>query len=211
MTKLPVGRRLAGFAVAVILGHHVGTIFKPLGLLGAETEWADWIDLAVPYAVVGAAAAVLLRAGADRVTWLLAALGGVVYVQGHGIHLAANSIGNARGNAQPVHLWDEVVGHYIWYAGLYLLLWALVRAVPRVPAGPASWPVAALFGLTLTTNGIEGGTALFTLAIAVAFTIWALRRRDPRMWLAFGLSAVLMIGWGAYWQGFPQFSELGWI
>lgn len=211
MTGQPVGRRLAAFAVAVIIGHHVGTIFKPLGLLGAKTEWADWIDLTVPYAVVGVALAVLLRAGADRRTWLLAAVGGVVYVQGHGIHLAANSIGNARGDAQPVHLWDEVVGHYIWYAGLYLLLWALARMVRPVPAGPASWPLAALLGLTLTTNGIEGGTPLLTLAVAVAFAVWAVRRSDPRMGLVFVLSAALMLGWGAYWQGFPQFSELDWI
>ena len=204
------GRWLAGFAVAVIVGHHVGTIAKPLGTVGA-TEWADWVDLLTPYAVVGTALLVLLRSGADRATWLLAAVGTVVYVQGHGLHLAANSIGNARGDAAPVHLWDEVIGHYVWYGGLYLLLWALGRALPVVPRGPWAWPLAALLGLTLATNGIEGGTPLLTLAVSLALAGWGLRRRDPLLVLAPGLTVLLLCGWGLYWQGFPQFSELGWI
>ncbi len=210
-TTRRTGGWLAGFALAVIIGHHVGTLAKPLGTTGGQTEWADWIDLLTPYAVVGTALVVLLRAGTDRTTWLLAALGAVVYVQGHGIHLAANSVGNARGSDQPVHLWDEVIGHYVWYGGLYLLLWALARAVDRVPRGGWGWPLAVLLGLTLTTNGIEGGTPYLTLAVVIAFAGWAVRRHDHVMTTAFAVAAVLLIGWGAYWQGFPQFSELGWI
>lgn len=204
-------RWLAGFALAVVVGHHVGTLVGPLGELGGGTEWADWVDLLTPYAVVGTTLGVLLAAGADRATWLLAALGGVVYVQGHGVHLSANSIGNARGDARPVHLWDEVVGHYVWYAGLYLLLWALVRVVRPVPAGRWSWPLAVLLGLTLATNAVEGATPYLTLAVAGAFLVVAVRRRDPRLGAAFAVTAFGLVGWGLYWQGFPEFSELGWI
>lgn len=213
-------RWLGWFALAVIIGHHVGTIFGPLGEVGAHTEWADWVDLATPYAVVGTALGVLLAARAERRAWLVAALGAVVYADGHGIHLAANSVGNARGPAQPVHLWDEVIGHYVWYAGLFLLVAALaVTLVDRPRPGPGAWPLAALFGLTAATNGIEGGTPYFTLAVAVAFVGYGWRHRAGAGVLllpAYGVTLVALVGWGAYWaiaegRAFPQFSELGWI
>ncbi|MCU1672221.1 MAG: hypothetical protein JWN77_334 [Frankiales bacterium] len=204
-------RWLAGFAVAVVAGHHVGTLVGPAGGLAGGTEWADWVDLITPYAVVGSALGALASARADRRTWLVAAPGTVVYVQGHGVHLAANSIGNARGDARPVHLWDEVVGHYLWYGGLYLMMWALVRVVRPVPGGSWSWPLAALVGLTLATNAIEGATPHLTLAVALAFLAVAVRRRDPRLVLLFAVTVVALAGWGLYWQGFPEFSELGWI
>lgn len=209
------GRWLAAFALSVVLGHHVGTIFGSLGDLGPGAEWADWIDLLTPYAVIGSTLACLLATGADRRTWLVAAVGALVYAQGHGIHLSANSIGNARGNGQPVHLWDEVVGHYLWYGGTYLLVAALARALlgDRLTS-TWRWPLAALFGLTMTTNGIEGGTPYLTLAVALAFCAWGwLNRAGSGLVLltAYGATTVLLLGWGIYWQSFPQFSELGWI
>lgn len=203
-------RWLAFFAVAVIVGHHVGTIVGPFGEVGGRTEWADWADLLTPYAVVGTALAALLAAGASRRAWVVAAVGAVAYVQGHGIHLAANSVGNARGDAAPVHLWDEVIGHYVWYGGLYLLVAAL--ALARIASGSAwRWPLAALFGFTVATNGIEGGTPVFTLVAAAAFLAWGVRRRDGLLLGAFGVATVLLAGWGLYWRGFPEFSDLGWI
>lgn len=38
-----------------------------------------------------------------------------MYASGHGIHLAANSIGNVS-PGPTARLWDEVVGHCVWYA-----------------------------------------------------------------------------------------------
>jgi hypothetical protein len=171
-------RWLAAFAVAVVIGHHVGTLFGPLGEVGSQTEWADWADLMTPYAVVGTALGALLAAGADRQAWLVAAVGTVVYADGHGIHLAANSVGNARGNGQPVHLWDEVVGHYVWYAGLFLLVAALaITLADRSRPSGAAWLPAVLFGVTAATNGIEGGTPYFTLLVALAFVDYGWRHR----------------------------------
>ena len=159
---------------------------------------------------MGCALAALLAAGASRRAWVLAAAGAVAYVQGHGLHLAANSVGNARGDAPPVHLWDEVMGHYVWYGGLYLLVAALALA-PFETRSAWRWPLAALFGFTIATNGVEGGTAVLTLAVSVAFLAWGVRRRESLLWSAFGVATALLAGWAVYWQGFPQFSELGWI
>jgi uncharacterized membrane protein YagU involved in acid resistance len=209
-----VNRRLAGFAVTVVVGHHVGVIFRPLGAVG-PTYWADWIDLAVPYAVVGLAAAVLVAARAERRAWVVFGLGGIVYVQGHGIHLAANSIGHFDvGDTE--HLWDEVVGHYLWYGGLTVVVAALAVALQRRPLPRSRWGgiLAVSFGFTVFTNSVEGGTPVLGLAAAVAFIAWGARRRERMGWLlvpAYGVALVALVGWGLYWRGFPQFSELGWL
>ena len=46
---------------------------------------------------------------ADRATYVLLAIGSWLYVSGHGIHLAANSIWNTE-PSRTAELWDEYVG-----------------------------------------------------------------------------------------------------
>lgn len=108
---------LCWFAIAVVVGMQAGTIFKPLGSVG-DTRVADWIDLAVPFAILGCAVMMLSSAGAARSSWVVMFLGGVAFALGHGLHLAANSISNVAdttvADASIVHLWDEVASHYIW-------------------------------------------------------------------------------------------------
>ena len=208
-----VNRRLAAFAVAFGIGHHVGVLFDWLGSVGT-THWADWIDLAVPYAVVGLAVAVLAAANADRRAWVVLAIGGIAYTQGQGIHLAANSIARAD-PGDTAHLWDEVVGHHIWYGGLALVVAALTLALEDrpMPASPWAYPLAVAFGLTVFTNDVEGGTAVLGIVTAILFIAWGLRRRRAGRLLvaAYGVALAGLVAWGLYWLGFPQFSELGWI
>ena len=136
-----------------------------------------------------------------------------MYAEGHGIHLAANSIGNARGGGQPVHLWDEVVGHYVWYAGLALLILALARSC-RPALTPLSGLLAVGVGITHATNGVEGGTAVFSLLLAAAYLVCF--RRTAVVLVTYATSVALLAGWGLWWgltegRFFPQFSELGWL
>jgi hypothetical protein len=214
MTPRRVWGWVTAFAVAVIVGHHVGTIFKDFGALG-DADWADWIDIAVPYLVLGAAAMVLRRAGVDRATWGLYWVGAILYTQGHGIHLSANSIGNVAPSPR-VHLWDEVVGHYLWYAGWALVVVALGRALmTRERARGYTWyAVALLYGLTWMTNNVEGGTPVLGLAVAATFTLWGWIHRDRagiHLFAAYGVALVLLVAFWVWQGGFPQFSELGWI
>lgn len=207
-------RWLAAFAVAVSIGQHTGVISEPLGEIGT-TRVADWLDLAVPYAVVGIAAAFLASVVAPRRAWLIFAAGGIAYTQGHGIHLAANSIANVDPSSTS-HLWDEVVGHYVWYGGLAVIVAALVLAAGDRPRtrNLVGIALAVLFGFTVFTNSVEGGTPLLGLATGVVFVAWGLGRRDRLAWLlvpAYAVAVVGLVGWGVYWLGWPQFSELGWI
>jgi hypothetical protein len=207
-------RWLAVLAVAYGITHHFGFALAPLGTIG-QTRWADWIDLLTPYAVLLPAAAALHAGGAARRHWILYLAGALTYVEGHGIHLAANSVGNIA-PSDIAHLWDEYTGHYLWYGGLTLVLAALAAALARrEPARGALAPVlAAATGITFTTNALEGHTALASLAAAAAFTAWGWATRDRlgRLLLpAFAPALLLLTAHGIWHRGFPAPSDLGWI
>jgi hypothetical protein len=194
-------------AVLYNLLHHLGTLPGGLGDAGGGTRWVDWLDLLTPYAVVGTALAALARAGTDRRGWWTALLGAGTYVSGHGVHLAANSIGNVRGDVAPVALWDEVVGHWLWYAGVALLVVALARSV-ALPARPVGYALALATGLTWTTNALAGTNGAGSLAVAAGLAAWGWRRRGTgtgRLLLAaFGTSALLLATYGVVHLGFPE-------
>ena len=173
-------RWLLAWAVAYGLTHHLGLLPDGLGAAGGATRWADWLDLLVPYFVIGTALAALAAVGTDTRGWVTAAVAAVMYAQGHGMHLAANSISNTRGDGPPVHLWDEIVGHLLCYGGLALMVAALARGF--APAGPRlgrwSGAVAVLTGITWTTNAVGAdGLILAGLAGAAALSAYGWRLR----------------------------------
>ncbi len=220
-----VGRPLAALALAVVVFLQIGTVARPLGDLGG-TRAADWLDLLTPWAVVGAATWVLLRArpGPQPATWALLGIGAVAFAEGGGLHLAANSVSNAgpTGHAADVaYLWDETVSHWIWYVGLLLVLAAVTVAVLRgagpVPrTGPVGLLLAAATGFSLANTWIEGRTPWLGLAAAVGFLAVGLRhrRRGGLLWVVcFGLALVQLVGWGTYWwladgRVFPEYYEV---
>ena len=216
------GRAFGGWLVLFALGyvvlHHAGTIFTDLGDVGdTRTRWADWIDLLTPYVVTGTVGGALRGGGASRGSWTTFWFAAILYTQGHGIHLSANSIRNVvPGDGEPAYLWDEHVGHYLWYVGFYLLLAALALALAdrRTRGGIAGHMLALLVGFTSFTNSIEGQTPWLGIGAAVVFSVWGLLTRDGmgRLLLtAYGSSLVLFAVFGLWQGGFPEFSELGWI
>ena len=209
---MTAGQWVAVWAIAYNLLHHLGALPVGLGDAGGGTRWVDWGTLLTPYIVVGSALAALRAAGTDLRGWMIALLGAALYVQGHGINLAANSISNARGDAAPAYLWDEVVGHWLWYAGFALLVVALARVVD-LPARRVSVFLAVATGLTWTTNALEGTTAVRSLTVAAALAGWGWQRRSEgtgRLLLAaFGTSTALLAVYGLWHLGFPAPSELG--
>ena len=156
-------------------------MFADLGDVGdTRTRWADWIDLLTPYVVTGAAAGALRGGGASRGTWTLFWFATVLYTQGQGIHLAANSINNAvAGDAEPAYLWDEHVGHYLWYVGFYLVVVALAVALAdrRPRGGLGAHLLALLVGFTTFTNSVEGQTPWLGIGASVVFAV--LGAADP--------------------------------
>jgi hypothetical protein len=194
------GRGLALTAAAYAVLHHLGSLPAGLGPAPAGTRWVDWVDLVVPYAVLLPAAATLAAAPATARTWLLFAVGAVAYADGHGIHLAANSVANTR-PGETAHLWDEVVGHLVWYGGVALVTAALAatthrRPRPRGPAGPA---LALAAGVTWGTNALGGvGTAVpaLVLALAAAAAGWRGRGGLPVVLVIAGAAGALTVAAG---------------
>lgn len=180
---------LAIAALAYALFHHVGLLPSGLGRAGSGTRWADWIDLLTPYAVLVPAAMTLRAASASGWLWTLFTLGGLAYAEGHGVHLAANSVGNAAPGT-TAHLWDEIVGHYVWYGGVAGVTAALAVTMRRRPRAthPLAYVLTVAAGLTWATNAIGGGTTALGLVLAIAVTTFGWRHRS-------GLPVLLAVGY----------------
>ena len=188
-------RWLAAWAVSYNVAHHLGLL--PAADAGGGTRWNDWLDLAVPYAVVGTALAALAACRTDRRGWVAGLVGAGLYAQGHGLHLGANSIANARGPAAPVHLWDEVVGHALWYAGVAVLITVLVRAAADVAPTTVGWALAAATGVTWATNALGAeGLPPYGLAVALGLAAYGWQRRTGagRLLLAGSAVSTLVLG-----------------
>ncbi|HEY3181652.1 MAG TPA: hypothetical protein VGJ77_02365 [Gaiellaceae bacterium] len=205
-----VARPLVAFASAVLIFHLLPA------LVGDPA--ADWIDLVTPFAVLGAAALVLRAVAARGLPVVAAAAAAILYVDGHGIHLAANSIKHEhpRGDVLSVaNFWDEDWGHFEWHLGLFILVAALCLAARGAPVSlTAGIATAVLLGFTFFTITVEGGTWWLELAATAAFVPWALRARRPVLSSCAGAYALgaMLIGIWAVWQGgVPEFSDIGWI
>jgi hypothetical protein len=205
---------LLAVAAAFAVFHHVPAL--------AGESAGDWIDLATPFAVAAAVAATLAVLGGGLWPVALAVLGGILYVDGHGIHLAANSIGHEKlaGEAERVrHFWDESFSHHEWHLGWILLLAAIClaeRLSRRPRERPRSLAVAAvtaiLLGFTLFTSTVEGATWWLALAGTALFAVWAWKEPRPLLVTCaagFGLAAVLIAAYAIWQVGVPEFTDAG--
>lgn len=212
-------RPLAWFVVGYSMMHHNG-------LMGTSAAWTgtrltDWVDVATPFAVLLPLLWFLWLQQPGPRAWLTAAIGSILYVEGHGIHLSSNSIGNvatpdgaSQNSLDIIHLWDEVVGHYVWYLGLAVVVAACALSVRGRSVGVPQVALVvggALVGITWATNALEGGTALASLAVSILALVPALRRKQglASALAACGSSSVLILtSYAAMHGGFPQPSSL---
>jgi hypothetical protein len=200
-------RALLAFAVAVFVFHQLPSLV------------GDWIDLLTPFVVIGAAA-LLIGRRAGTLVLVVAIIGALLYVDGHGIHLAANSINNEdpTGDAKDVaHFWDEEWGHFEWHLGWFVLIAALALAERARVIRIRRWEAvvsAVLLGWTFFVSTVEGGSWWLELIAAAVFIPWALKVRSPILVTAaagFALAALMIGIWAVWQQGMPQFSDVGWI
>jgi uncharacterized membrane protein YagU involved in acid resistance len=209
---------LGCFLVGYNVMHHSG-LFGSANV-GWGSRLADWIDLATPFAVLLPLLGFMWLQHPQLRLWAAAAIGTLLYAEGHGIHLSANSISNVAGTRatqqarDTTHLWDEVVGHYVWYLGLAVVIIACAASVRGRSLGtpPLALIVGgALCGLTWATNGLEGGTAVGSLVVSVAAIVPALRRHRglaPALAAGGATAAVVLTSYALWHGGFPQPSSL---
>jgi len=183
---------VTGLAYAAV--HHLGLLPSGVGTTVDGTRVADWLDLAVPWLVLVPAAQTLQTAKVDARVWWTFGAGALAYASGHGIHLAANSVGNVE-PGPTAHLWDEVVGHYVWYAGVAGLLVALAMSMAGRPRPPlVGYLLAIAVGLTWASNAVGGGTEWFSLAVALVAAWWGwTKRRQLGGILAVGFAPAVVV------------------
>jgi len=163
----------------------------------------------------------------------------VFWVQGQGMHLSANSINNLIESLAQNHIidnsatdiyrltyfFDEYLSHLLWHFGILGLTALLIYREWNRPAQKSTiWWAAILagliYGFTYFCTFLEGKTVMMGLPFAVVivtFTlISALKDLSKRpvlafFFLAFLTACLLFAGWGLYWGGFPEFSDVGLI
>ncbi len=185
---------LLAFAASVFVFHQAPS-FAPAPI-------GDAIDLLTPFAVIGSSTGLIASLGWPRFAAGVALVAGLLYVHGHGIHLAANSIANEGpvGAAEDItYFWDERFSHIEAQLGWYGLVAAFCLAERDGPKRPVRTavlvPAAGLLGWTFFTSGVEGQTWQIALAATAAFAV-----------------CTLLIGVWAVWQGgVPEFSDSGFL
>ena len=170
--------------------------------------------------------------GQEVAFMVLAAL----WVEGQAMHLSANSINNlieslARNHVVDMtptdiyrlaYFFDEHLGHYLMHVGMLGLAALLIYREWRKPTGQVSmlWAVilaGVIYGIVYFCLFIEGGTvalglpfglAIVSLAVMAGWTAIGQRPVLAFFGLACLVAVILFAGWGLYWGGFPQFSEV---
>jgi hypothetical protein len=212
-------RWLLAFAVSVFVFHQAPAF--------APAPVGDAIDLLTPVAVIGSASGLIASLGWPRVAAGFAMVAALVYVHGHGVHLAANSIHNEHpvGAAEDTaYFWDERFSHVEAQLGWYGLVAAFCLAERDAPGRSVRTGVlvaaAGLLGWTFFTSAVEGQIWPIQLAATALFVGWALVARGedgrPRAVLrtsaaAFALGALLTGVWAVWQGGVPEFSDTGFI
>ena len=177
---------------------------------------------------------ILFRLDADKAPGLKAniifLLITAFWVEGQGMHLASNSIGHLLKGMEGsdiynlIYFYDEVLSHYLWHFGIVGLSALVIFRQWRNPftEGQAvSWlPILAgiIHGFTLFIIVIEAGTAslgvTFSILVTLLGLIWGWKRFSQQPLLLFLfvtclVATMLFAGWGIYWRGLPEFSEVG--
>ena len=208
--RLDRERAFFAFALALLAFHHLPTIdLLNLGIV---------IDTWTPLAVVGTAAVLLLAEPPPRIALIVGFLAALAYVDGHGVHLAANAINGADPTGEAgarAEFWDERFGHIQWHLGWFGLILAAClaeRAGSRARFDPVLSAVAvAALGFTLFTNTVEGQTWPLMLGAAALFVGWAALARRPlltRCAASFALAAALVGVWAIWQGGVPEFTDV---
>lgn len=199
-------------------------------------ELGDVTDILTPFVIVPLGWMLFRnssRSPVGRRMTIVFLLFAVVWVQGQGIHLAANSIGHLLKDSPGTdgyaltHFFDEVLGHYLWHTGIVgmsgLLIWRHWHPsfdAIRTPDIAVAGLGGAIYGATFFIITVEAATVQLGLPFAAIALLTVLAKargrlaRQPVLCFfatAYAITILLLIVWGLIWGGFPEFSEVGLI
>jgi len=210
-------RWFLAFAAAVFVFHQVPAF--------AGHTAGDAIDVLTPLAVAGTSIGLIAAFGTPRAAALVALLAALLYVQGQGIHLAANSIHNEgpTGSVEDIaDFWDERFSHIEALIGWFGLVGAFCLAEQVAARREMRKGIlvagAVVLGWTFFVSTVEGQTWPLELVATALFVGWWLRvrRQDQTArplltaaTAAFAIGALLIAVWAVLNAGVPEFSDAG--
>lgn len=154
------------------------------------------------------------------------------WAEGQGMHLSANSIGHLLKGMENsdiyklTYFYDEVLSHYLWHFGIVGLSAYLIFRQwqnPLLEEHTPRWPLVlagVIHGFTIFLIVVEAGTAPLGVPFAILAVllglVWGRKRmrQQPLLtffFISYAVATLFFIGWGIYWRGLPQFSEVGFI
>jgi len=152
------------------------------------------------------------------------------WAAGQGMHLAANSIGHLLKGMESsdiyklTYFYDEVLSHYLWHLGVVGLSAIIIFRQWKYPFAGEKAPLwlitlaGVIHGFSFFSIVLEGGTAplgiTFSVLVILFGLIWGRKRMSQQpllifFFISYAIAIILFIGWGIYWRGLPQFSEVG--
>lgn len=215
------------FTAMFLLPPLLGYPFPPYPLMA----WADVVDVFTPLVLLPLYAVLFARAprAVSAAGMVMLAIAAAFWVEGQGMHLAANSIGHLLAQAAGTDTWsltyfyDETLSHWLWHLGILALAAGLIWAwweAPAESAGPIGGRVyvaGGLHGLTLFLVLVEGRTALLFLpALTVMLVGLVAQRRsvlgkNPVLSFFLAASAVALAvtaAWWLYWGRLVEICEV---
>lgn len=230
MSKIPAYtlKFTLAFALFIIGPALLGSQFPPYNLM----KIGDIFDLLTPIVLIPMYWGLFTLAGSSQpgkkeifIFLVIAA----AWVQGQGMHLAANSIGHLlngqEGTAlnQLTYFYDEILSHYLWHLGMVGFVILILYRQWKVPfAGEFQALGLTVFagmlhGFNYFLTFVEGGTTALGIPVAIGVTLFGFINRkkfkkQPLLvffFAAFITTALFILGWGIYWGGLPEFSDVG--
>jgi len=209
-------RALLAFVAAAFVFHQLPALLPH--------DAGDAVDLLTPFAVAGTAAWALHSLDARGPVVVVAIAAAIAYVDGHGIHLSANSIANEGPGPEVddlVYFWDERFSHIEavigWFGLFACICWAEGQAAARGERVDGESKLiavtASLLAFTLFTNTVEGHTWPIELAAAAGFVLWLARARERPLLTAtaagFMVGAAVIAAYAIWQGGVPELTDAG--
>ena len=128
--------------------------------LKSPLTWGDTLDFLTPFAVIPLAYILYSRAykishslqpqqPSNRVLKILPkvllAIGFLLFVDGHGLHLSSNSIARLLHHMKEselykaAYLFDEIISHFMWDGGVFLVSIAIIIAAYKISSKSLTW------------------------------------------------------------------------
>ncbi len=196
------------------------------------------LDILTPFVMIGLYLLLYLTNARERqpdgtlwFSWsgILFVFFAILWVEGHGMHLSANSISSFLGQGRGsdtyaiTYFYDEILSHYLWRLGTLGLTGVILARHWGKWAGEPRWALLALassaYGLTNAVAATESQTVPMDLPASVAIIAifgarWWRERSMPGddvfafFGLAYALVVLVLAVWGLSLGGFPEPGQL---